>query len=417
VEDVRELLAERDFRMLLGAQYVGHFADGLAQAVIATVLVLDPLQAGTPERVLAIFALTLLPYSVISPFLGVFVDRWDRKKLLLGTHIARTGVLVTAPLWQGALPGDSSLLLIGLLLLGLGRLFSTTKGAVLPVLLHEHHLLHGNNLSSVGGTIAALVGGAAGLWLGDLIDPSVVLPLIGIVYLGGALIAATLRSDLTHPHEHFEGILEAMARIARELVEGMREISARPRAWISLLAVFLLRTIGMTVLIALLLVIKSEFEGTLASSGFGLGAFGVGAGLAALSAPRISDRLSEPQMILLGFVVPGIGVVAIGGLSWLPAVLTVAALGGYGGFLTKVSVDAQVQAALPDSYRGRAFALYDILYNLASVVAAAAIVLFESVAFRPLLIGIGVVNLAVVPLLAVLMRRHSIPLSLGLASH
>jgi MFS family permease len=414
---VKELLAERDFRMLLGAQYVGHLADGLAQAVIATVLVLDPLQAGTPERVLAIFALTLLPYSVVSPFLGVFVDRWDRKKLLWGTHIARTGVLLTAPLWQGALPGDSSLLLVGLLLLGLGRLFSTTKGAVLPVLLHEHHLLDGNNLSSVGGTIAALVGGAVGLWLGGLLEPFVALPLTGLVYLGGASLAAAIRTDLKHPHDDFEGLLEAMGRIARELVEGMRQISARPRAWISLLSIFMLRTIGMTVLIALLLVIKSDFEGTLASAGFGLGAFGIGAGLAALSAPRIGDRLSEPQMILLGFVVPGIGVVALGGISWLPAVLAVAALGGYGGFLTKVSVDAQVQAALPDIYRGRAFAVYDILYNLASVVAAGAIVLFEGVAFRPLLIGIGIVNLAVVPLLAVLMRHNSIPLGLGLASH
>jgi MFS family permease len=179
----------------------------------------------------------------------------------------------------------------------------------------------------------------------------------------------------------------------------------------------MLRTIGMTVLIVLLLVIKSDFEGTLASSGFGLGAFGVGAGLAALSAPRIGKRLSEPQMILLGFVVSGIGVVALGGISWLPAVLAVAALGGYGGFLTKVSVDAQVQAALPDIYRGRAFAVYDILYNLASVVAAGAIVLFEGVAFRPLLIGVGIVNLAVVPLLAVLMRRNSVALGLRLASH
>jgi MFS family permease len=409
VEIVKELFAERDFRMLLGAQYVGHLADGLAQAVIATVLVLDPLQAGTPERILSVFALTLLPYSVISPFLGVFVDRWDRKKLLWGTLVARTLLLLTVPLWHRALPGDSSLLLIGLLVLGMGRLFSTTKGAVLPVLLHEHHLLDGNNLSSVGGTIAALVGGAAGLWLGDFLDPFVALPLIGAVYLGGAMLATAIRTDLRHQHGTYEGVLEGIERIARELVEGIKEISARPRAWISLLAIFILRTIGMTVLVALLLVIKSDFEGTLASSSFGLAAFGLGAGLAALSAPRIRDALSEPQMILLGFIVPGAGVVALGGITLLPAVLAVAALGGYGGFLTKISVDAQVQAALPDIYRGRAFALYDILYNLASVVAAGTIVLFEGVALRPLLIGIGVVNLAAVPLLAVLMRRNSIP--------
>jgi MFS family permease len=403
--EVRELLAERDFRLLLGSQYTGHLGDGLAQAVIATVLVLDPLQAGTPERILAVFALTLLPYSVISPFLGVFVDRWDRKKLLWGTLVARAAVLGTAPLWQEVFTGDAALLLLGLMLLGLGRLFSTTKGAVLPVLLHERHLLGGNNLSTVGGTIAALIGGALGLYLGDVLATYTALPLIGIVYLGGVCLALAIHTDLAHFRRELEGLLEGMARIARELVEGIRAISVRPGAWISLLAIFLLRTIGMTVLVALLLVIKADFEGTLASSGFALAAFGTGSGLAALSAPRINRRLTEPELILLGFVVPGIGVVALGGVASLPAVLVVSALGGYGGFMTKVAVDAQVQHALPDIFRGRAFALYDILYNLASVVAAGVIVMSENLSYRPLLVGIGIVNLAAVPALGVLMRR------------
>jgi MFS family permease len=403
--EVRELLAERDFRLLLGSQYTGHFGDGLAQAVIATVLVLDPLQAGTPERILSVFALTLLPYSLISPFLGVFVDRWDRKKLLWGTLATRAAVLGTASLWQGALPGDSALLVLGLFLLGLGRLFSTTKGAVLPVLLHERHLLDGNNLSTVGGTIAALVGGALGLYLGDVLATYTALPLIGLAYIGGVVLAVAIRTDLSLPHGQLEGIFEGIARIARELVQGIRAISARPRAWISLLSIFVLRTMGMTVLVALLLVIKAEFEGTLASSGFALGAFGAGSGLAALSAPRINRRLSEPALILLGFVVPGVGVVALGGVASLTAVLVVSALAGYGAFMTKVAVDAQVQHALPDGYRGRAFALYDILYNLASVVAAAVIVSFEAAPLRPLLVGVGIVNLAAVPALAALMRR------------
>ena len=402
---MRHLLAERDFRRLLGSQYTGHLGDGVAQAVIATVLVLDPLQAGTPERILSVFALTLLPYSLISPFLGVFVDRWDRKKLLWGTLAARGAILLSAFAWHGVFPGDSALLLLGLILLGLGRLFSTTKGAVLPVLLHERHLLDGNSLSTVGGTIAALAGGALGLYLGDVFATYAALAGIALVYLAGAIVVLSIRADLTHPHPHLEGILEGMGRIARELGEGLRLISRRPRAWISLLAIFVLRAIGMTVLVALLLVIKADFEGTLASSGFGLGAFGVGAGVAALSAPGIRGRLSEPQMILLGFVVPGIGVVLLGGIASLPAVLTVAALGGFGGFITKVSVDAQVQAAVPDIFRGRAFALYDILYNLASVAAALVIVAAEQMSYRLLLVGVGLFNLAVVPLFAAAMGR------------
>ena len=58
---IRVLLAERDFRVLLGAQGLAQAADGLAQAALTVRLVLEPLQSGTPGRILALFALTLLP--------------------------------------------------------------------------------------------------------------------------------------------------------------------------------------------------------------------------------------------------------------------------------------------------------------------------------------------------------------------
>ncbi len=68
-------------------------------------------------------------------------------------------------------------------------------------------------------------------------------------------------------------------------------------------------------------------------------------------------------------------------------------------------MDAQVQEALPDDFRGRAFAVYDILYNLASVVAAGVMVTAETTALRPLLVSAGTVSLAVAGLLGIAMHR------------
>ncbi len=81
-----ELLGERDFRLLLGAQGIAQMADGFAQAVFAEEIVLDP--QGTPTRTLALFALTLLPYSLLGPFTGVLVDRWRRRSILVWTNAA-----------------------------------------------------------------------------------------------------------------------------------------------------------------------------------------------------------------------------------------------------------------------------------------------------------------------------------------
>ena len=69
-------------------------------------------------------------------------------------------------------------------------------------------------------------------------------------------------------------------------------------------------------------------------------------------------------------------------------------VGGFGAFVAKVSVDAQVQEALPDGFRGRAFALYDLLYNLASIVAAAVMVFFATASLQTPLIAMGLTTLA-----------------------
>ncbi len=80
-------------------------------------------------------------------------------------------------------------------------------------------------------------------------------------------------------------------------------------------------------------------------------------------------------------------------------------VGGLGGFLAKVAVDALVQEELPDVYRGRAFALYDILYNAASVVAAALMVASSPPPFALPLTLAGIVTLALAVAVGAGMRR------------
>jgi MFS family permease len=413
---VRELLHHRDLRTLLVAQWTGQAADGLAQAAFAEALILGPLGGETPGRILTAFAITLIPYSFLAPLLGVFVDRWRRRELMALTNAARAVLLVTLPLWAELLPGDAALYAGVLIVLGLGRLFLVTKGAVLPVVLEEHHLLRGNALSSGGGMISALLGGVVGVGIVGWLGPRPSFAAAGLAYAAAALIVRRLSRAFAHPHAPDESLGAAAARVGRELVEGVAQIARRPKARLPLLAIFVLRTVGMIVAIAAILVIKSEFPaagdrfGRLSAGALALGSAGVGAFAGAVTAPFIGRRLAKPGLVVAGFVVSGAGVAALGGLKSIPAVLVLTAIGGYGGFLTKVAVDAQVQEALPDEYRGRAFSLYDILYNLASVAAAAVMVLGGGVALRPMFVGTGVVTLLLALLIARTMTRAGMPL-------
>ena len=415
-DDRFEMLRERDFRALIGGQVLGQAGDGFAQATLAKVLILDPLSAGTPSRILALFALTLVPYSFIGPYVGVFVDRWPRRALMQWANLIRTGLLLTMPLWTRVFDGNQPLFVAALLLMSLGRVFLATKGAVLPVLLHEHHLLGGNSLSSGAGMISALLGGAVGIFGVELIGQDASLIIAAAIYGAAALVLGRISSRLEHPHPPSESIGAAVGRINAELFEGVREIWVRKPARLSLIAIFILRTIGMFVVVAAILVIKEVYTGEVgdlgrvSSSAVALGAAGAGAFMGAAVAPLIGKRLANAGLILLGFVVSGVAIIALGGVVNIPALLALTFLGGLGGFVSKVAVDAEVQEDLPDELRGRAFALYDILYNLASVAAAGLMVLGGDIALRPRLIAAGALSLVGCLVMARSMRDADMPL-------
>ena len=416
---VRELLAERDLQELLGGQFLAQAADGFAQATFANILVLEPLAADTPDKILSLFALTLLPYSLIAPFLGVFVDRWPRRTLMVTTNVIRGVVLTSLPLWSKAFPGDTGFYVAILLMLSFGRLFLTTKSALLPVLLHEHHLLRGNSISAGGGMIAALLGGAVGLFESGAFGQSTAFIVAGILYFAAAYFLSLLSQPFAHAHRHAANVGAAIGDIAIELWEGIRAIWVTIRARLALIGIFIVRSIGMFVFIAVVLVIKDVFPertqefGRISTSALALGAAGAGAFIGAVTAPLAGRHLAKGGLILLGFVVSGLGVVALGGVHHVVALLALTLIGGYGGFITKVAVDAQIQEALPDELRGRAFALYDILFNLASVVAGAAMVATyrpESISLRVVVFATGLVTLAAAAVFGRAMARAGIEL-------
>jgi MFS family permease len=417
---VRELLGYRDLRFLLGSQYLAQAADGLAQAVFADVLVLEPLSAGTPVRILTLFAVTLLPYSLVSPFLGVFIDRWPRRSVLLWTNLIRGGLLITLFSWSRLFAGDTGLFLATLALLGFGRLFLTTKGAALPVLLHEHHLLQGNSLSSGGGMVAALLGAVAGIGLIVVIPVELAFALAGGVYVVGGLIARGISLPLGHSGGGHAPVGEAIAQVGRDLLDGLKTIWSSVQARLPLIAIFLLRTLAMFVVVSAILIIKNSFGegervGRLSSSALALGSAGLGAFVGALTAPLLGIRLRRGGLILFGFAVSSTAIALLGGIADIYALIPLTFVGGYGGFVTKVAVDASVQEALPDQYRGRAFALYDILYNLASVAAGALMVLTYDAArpegLRAVMLVAGFGGLGLTALLARAFRRVGIPVN------
>ena len=94
VAALRAVVSVPDFRRLLRVRLLGQFGDGLFQAALFSAVFFNPERATSAGEAAAGFATLLLPYSVVGPFAGVFLDRWRRQRVLVNANLARAAVIL-----------------------------------------------------------------------------------------------------------------------------------------------------------------------------------------------------------------------------------------------------------------------------------------------------------------------------------
>src|SRR5690348_2400203 len=84
---LREVLALRPVRRLWAAQVVSIFGDFLA--IFAVFGVVSFRMHGTATQISLILVSFLLPFAFVGPVAGVFVDRWNVKRTMIGSDLIR----------------------------------------------------------------------------------------------------------------------------------------------------------------------------------------------------------------------------------------------------------------------------------------------------------------------------------------
>ncbi len=140
------------------------FGDGVFQAALAGTVLFNPQRAADPIDVAAGFAVLLLPYSLVGPFAGVWLDRWSRRQVLLRANVAarRAGGRrgrADPRRRRGRRPSTSP----GWPVFSVNRFVLAALSAALPHTTDEPSLVSANALSTTAGAVATVVGGGAAL--------------------------------------------------------------------------------------------------------------------------------------------------------------------------------------------------------------------------------------------------------------
>jgi MFS family permease len=384
--DLRRVLAERNFRRLFATRLVSQFGDGLFNAGVGTYVFFSRATFPNPSAAAAAFAVLYLPYSLIGPFAGVFIDRWSRRQILVWSVMLRAAlVVVTASLMAAGRLG-APLYVSVLLVLGVNRFFLSSLSAALPHVVSQDTLVMANSVGPTSGTIATFIGALAGLGAhlvnGDGTGQAAVTLLAAAVfYLLAGAVGATMSRDLLGPPppaggQHRAGLLAELGVVARGLVSGARHVWQRRPATAALGATGSQRAMyGILFLAAILLYRNYFYRESAANTSLAhfilvVVAAAIGFGTAAVVTPMATRRMSQSAWIALMLAVGGVVTGIFGPIFKQASFLVVALVLGVVSQGVAICATTILQQEIGDSYRGRVFALYDMLFNVPYVLGA-----------------------------------------------
>jgi MFS family permease len=390
--ELRAVLAEPDFRKLFATRLVSQAGDGVFNAGFAAYAFFSAQSFPDPAAAVDAFAVLYLPYSLIGPFAGVFIDRWSRRQIIVYGALIRAAMVAIAGFVVLAGQTGIPLYISALAVLGVNRFFLSAVSAGTPHVVHADKLVMANAVAPTSGTIAGFVGGLVGLGVhlisgGGLPGSAATLWFGGACYLAAGLLGTRIGRDLLGPlaaeqNQAGRGSLaEDLKDVVRGLADGLKHLNSKRRAAYALAAVGVHRALYGTMTVEALLLYRNYFFHGSGSQALGhitelVVTSAVGFGLAAFITPAGTRRRTKDQWITTWLFIGGIITLVIGPTFNQFAYLLLGFGLGLSAQCVKICVDTTVQQTVDDQYMGRVFSLYDMLYNVAYVAGPAIAVPF-----------------------------------------
>ncbi len=378
--NVWQLLSDRKFSRLLRVRWTGQMTDGIFQSALASFVIFSPERQADALSAALAFAVVLLPYSVIGPFVGTILDRVSRQRAIAYSNLIRaiTLTVVSLLIFQGKTGVELTIFV--LVAFGVNRLILAGLSAGIPLMIESKHLISANALAVTGGSVCVVLGGGIGLGLRRLLDgvatadhaDGYIILAAAVGYLLAAIFAAALKKREIGPLDHeiknasfSQGLIEM-----REGVKFLRQNMDTARG----IAAVAVHRGGITALTLIALLLErntfndpADNEAGLAGLSFVLSIAACGFVVGAVIAPYGVRKVGRHRWMRFAMAASTFGPLFIV-FTRTPLTLSCAAfVTALFGQSLKVTNDALVQSKIDDIYRGRVFSVYDVVVNGAIV--------------------------------------------------
>jgi len=374
----RDVLKNRNFSLLWLGQLISNFGDRLTQmALVALVYQRNP---GSEMALAKLISFTIIPVFLIGPIAGAWVDRLNRRSIMMISDILRGVLIFTIPLFIIAnqiLP----IYLIIFLTFSISRFFIPSKMAIIPDMVSKDKLLVANTLQDT----THMIGNVVGLVAAGVIVNIRQIGAIGGFYIdaGSFFVSACLIAMIAEKqaarglNEDIQITKEAIGHSLRksifaEIKEGIGYI-VRYSNMRFVVSVFFLLMAGIGAISCVIIVfIQSAFGTATRDLGF-LGMFlAAGLFLGTVFYGRFGQAIDKRRMILLSFLLSGVAIILFAVfVDRFPNILVAGILSALIGMCVSpimVSTNTLTHETIPHEARGRIFSSLEAVIHLAFLI-------------------------------------------------
>ena len=389
-----------EFWRLLELRAVSQFGDGLFQAGLAGAILFNPERAAEPWAIAGAFAVLFLPYSLLGPFAGALLDRWDRRVVLIAANLGRLVLVLAVGALLAAGTSDLPILCGALIVNGFTRFVSSGLSAALPDVVPRENVVTMNAVAVATGAAAAFIGANFMLlprWLfgADDTGAAAIIFIVTLPVALALLLSVRFHPHVLGPHESKRAIHGSVAyAVATGWLHGGRTVLAVPTVAATLSGLSAHRMVlGINTLLVLVMVRHTDTE-AVAVAGLGtavlfVAATGLGSFLSTALTPSLVRRFGRYAAPNGALAFAAVVQLCGSGLQ-LPAMVVCGFLLGAAGQVVKLCADTAMQIDVDDALRGHVFTVQDALFWMSFIVAISlAATVIPPGGYRPALVLAG----------------------------
>ncbi len=343
----------RDFQLFFGGQLLSNLGSSVTLFLLPLVVFV---LTGSALNLAITTAAEFLPYVLFGLIIGALVDRLRRRRLMILTDVARTGMIATIPILAsvGALH-VWWIYIVGFASSVLTIFFNNAEFAAIPSLVGRDNLVTANGRVTAAYSATGVIGPLLAGGLLAAMSPTTVLSVDAASFAVSAVTLSLIRTS-------FDGTAREPTRVREDVAEGLGFVLHNPvlrsiSAMMALINFFATSIVyGQLVFFA-----KRHLDATDSQVGWLFAAGSLGAVAAGLGAGQLRARWSFGRAALGGLFISGAFMVAMASTSnfWVAAALWLGAAGA--GQLLDINTLSLRQAITPPEMLGRVLSVASVL--------------------------------------------------------